>query len=96
MTDTQVEVGSIEEVSAPANEVDAIVRKLEATLTGDRVDHAIIGLVAFAIFLMNPQIQQDKLEEAIEATTTFAALAAMGADFQAATEESKPVDSSMN
>lgn len=93
---SETEVGRIEEVVAPGTEIDTIIVKLEKVLEGDRMDHAIIALVALAIFLMNPKIDQDKLELAIEQVTTFAAMTVADADMNQALGSMQPVVGAAN
>ena len=86
------ETTQLEDVEATGTEVDAIVVKLEKALEGERVDHSVIGLIALAVFLMNPRISSPQLEQAIEDVTTFAALAAADADMKRAlTEKAAPI-----
>ena len=76
------ETTQLEDVEATGTEVDAIVVKLEKALEGERVDHSVIGLIALAVFLMNPKISSTQLEQAIEDVTTYAALQAANADLE--------------
>ena len=96
MSDEPVKIGTIEEVSVQPNDIDRIVMKLEKALEGDRMDHAIIGLIALAIFLMNPKIEQGQLEQAIEDVTTYAAMAAADSDMAQSLAAMTPVVSEAN
>ena len=72
----------IQEVTASGQEIDGIVVKIEKALEGERIDHSIIGLIGLSIFLMNPRIETEKLEKAIEAVVTFTAMTVAAADME--------------
>ena len=95
MTDTN-EPTELTPVEATGNEIDAIVVKLEKALEGDRVDHSIIGLIALAVFFMNPKISVTQLERAIEDVTTFAAVTVAEGHIQQKAEDAQAPKVSLN
>lgn len=78
-------------VEASSEDIEKIVTKIEAVVADERRDHTIIALMAFAIFLANPQIKPGELVQGVERVSGVVAEIALAADATVATDSKQVV-----
>ena len=64
----------VQELNAKGEQIEAVISRIEPTLEGVPRGHAIMALLALAVYMQNPNIQPEQLVRCIKSVSEYICL----------------------